>query len=393
VLQKIRITNFKVIDDTDLLAVQPFTVFIGRNGSGKSALIESLDWLSHAIEDGVASATAPYQDISYLVHGWNATSQRGFSITLEYDPLDASVGETVVYSLEVGIEPTAEEHLAIPRIVREDLYARTQDGDTRSILTDGTVRQYLVSGQWLSFTNPDRLVLEEGRGRAGDLLARFLRGAVVLRLNPRAIAGFAPARTKPTPRLLDDEGSELAVLLGRLDPEAIQILVEKLSFIVEGASLVDTHKPSGPADRRYFTLVEERSEGPDRQQVTVPAWVLSEGTRRITAILATLLHDSPPPFLCIEEVENGLDPWTLKYLLEELVGAVERGTQVFLTTHSPYLLNLLPIDCIVLCERRHYGIEFTTGDKLPGVDMIQGHMGPGELYTNRYLHQATEDGV
>jgi predicted ATPase len=82
--------------------------------------------------------------------------------------------------------------------------------------------------------------------------------------------------------------------------------------------------------------------------------MLSEGTRRITAVFALLSHDPPPSLLCIEEVENGLDPWTVEKVLNALQSAVDAGTQVIVTTHSPWLLNMVPLASI-LHVRRHEG--------------------------------------
>ena len=221
----------------------------------------------------------------------------------------------------------------------------------------------------------------------GALLKDFLERSVFLRLSPRAIASFAPARKKFSPRLLDEEGLGLAELLGQLDEETLAILVERLSLIIEGASNLHTHKPESPADRRYFTFVESQSG----KETQIPVWVLSEGTRRVTAILAVLLHDNPPPLLCIEEVENGLDPWTLSYLIDELASATIRGTQIILTTHSPYLLNMVPLENIILCDRQANSAVFSVGSTLQGLDTISERMGLGDLYANRYLHRSSQN--
>lgn len=88
-----------------------------------------------------------------------------------------------------------------------------------------------------------------------------------------------------------------------------------------------------------------------RSKFPIPAWMLSEGTRRITAILALLARDPAPSLLCIEEIENGLDPWTVRAILRHLQSAADRGTQVILTTHSPWVLDDVPIDSILQVRR------------------------------------------
>jgi predicted ATPase len=385
-LKEIRIKNFKIVQDSSQLPLQPLTLLIGRNGSGKSSIIEALDWLSHAVYGGAQSATEPFQRIRDIVKNWEPDTLPHFHIELVFDTEDTSVGN-VFYTLSVGTNDTAGE---IPQINYEELEI---DSGEKFIQTDEGNRRRRVNtaGELLKAADPDRLALTDMDPiihRGGELLKSFLERSIFLRLSPRAIASFAPARKKFSPRLLDEEGLGLAELLGQLDEETLAILVEKLSFIIQGASNLQAHKPESPADRRYFTFVESQSGAKTIQQI--PAWVLSEGTRRVTAILAVLLHDDPPPLLCIEEVENGLDPWTLSYLIDELASATIRGTQIILTTHSPYLLNMVPLENIILCDRQANSAVFSVGSALEGLDAISDRMGLGDLYANRYLHRSSQ---
>jgi predicted ATPase len=398
VLKQIRVQNFKVIEDTGLLPVQPLMAIIGRNGSGKSSLVEALDWLSLAVAEDAEAATEPFQRICDVINGWDEDPTRTFSITLVFDPQDTSLGTELVYRVEIGGDADG----VVPQIVFEELSGEEREPGKQIFLirTEQTTgaRQYRIMPEdfgeflWGTVSAPQQLALVNLRGssnRAGMLLYDFLTCAVFLRLNPRTIASFAPQRVKPSPRLLDEEGARLAHLLSTFDDDLLTSLIEKLANILQRADRLETHRPTGPADRRFFSLTEQR--GPDAPPLHVPAWTLSEGTRRITAILATLLADNPPPLLCIEEVENGLDPWTLKYLLDELAAAVFRGTQVLLTSHSPYLLNMLPLPVIMFCYRQSHSVEFAAGDQLPDLDVIQQRMGPGDLYANRYFHRSFEE--
>lgn len=59
----------------------------------------------------------------------------------------------------------------------------------------------------------------------------------------------------------------------------------------------------------------------------------------------TLLYDpSPHPLLCVEEPENQLYPTLLWELAEEFRLYSLRGGQVFVSTHSPDLLNAARVD-------------------------------------------------
>ena len=91
----------------------------------------------------------------------------------------------------------------------------------------------------------------------------------------------------------------------------------------------------------------------------VPGWLLSTGTLRILALLACLRHPYPPPLLVVEEIENGLDPRTIHLLVEEFRAAIAaKKTQILVTTHSPYLLDLLDLSHIVVVERVEEATRF-----------------------------------
>ena len=123
----------------------------------------------------------------------------------------------------------------------------------------------------------------------------------------------------------------------------------------------------------------------------VPGWLLSTGTLRILAILAVLRHPTPPPLILIEEIENGMDPRTIHLLVSEIQNAVESGrTQVIVTTHSPYLLDLIPLSNIVFVERQDGGDPVFTR---PADDQEKTRwakdFGPGQLYTMSRLSRGT----
>jgi len=52
-IQKVYIENFKAIHKAADLPLQPFTVFIGNNGTGKSSVIEAMKLLQDAVVLGL----------------------------------------------------------------------------------------------------------------------------------------------------------------------------------------------------------------------------------------------------------------------------------------------------------------------------------------------------
>jgi predicted ATPase len=117
----------------------------------------------------------------------------------------------------------------------------------------------------------------------------------------------------------------------------------------------------------------------------IPSWMLSEGTRRITAIFALLVHDPPPSLLCIEEVENGLDPWTVLTVLKALQAAVDAGTQVIVTSHSPWLQDHVDLQDILFVERVKGTTEYRRFADKEEAKRFASEVPPGARYVNLNL--------
>jgi predicted ATPase len=80
----------------------------------------------------------------------------------------------------------------------------------------------------------------------------------------------------------------------------------------------------------------------------------SHGTVRALALLAALHDPKPPALTCIEAFDHGLHPDAIAVLIERAREASER-TQLFLTTHSTSLIDMLKPDELLLCERGEDG--------------------------------------
>lgn len=418
-INEITIESFKAISSPTTIPLRDFNVVIGRNSSGKSSIIESLEWLSDCITLGASMATKQFRRIDDIVY----SGSDSFDISLSFNPNDLSVGSKVVYSISVaksdGLPKILKEYLAYQNgsqisdriktiennreyslslkgeISKEDrnLIRKRAKGDNQAKPLESILYllDTLEAQQFSVSNNPDETVLkiiDPKVDRGGMLLKDFLERSVFLSLNPKSIGDFSDVLADSVgKKLLDKQGWQVARLLSELDEESLSILIEKIAFITGRTTGCEVHQPQGPADRRFFEFIEKIEDSTNK----IPGWVLSEGTRRVTAILALLLHETPPPLICIEEIENGLDPWTIKFLLEELAAASLSGVQIIVTTHSPYLLNHISIDNVIFVNRQQNGVvKVMSGQNTSLLSEVCEHMGVGDIYTSRYLHEASE---
>ncbi|MGE0434078.1 MAG: AAA family ATPase [Planctomycetota bacterium] len=128
---------------------------------------------------------------------------------------------------------------------------------------------------------------------------------------------------------------------------------QKLRELIPGMESIDIRTPE-PQLRR-FDLIADRG-------VHIPGHDLSVGVRALIFYASLAYHPVEPAIITIEEPENGLHPKRLgdvMKLLRRLTQPSERrkGSQVILTTHSPYLLDHVDLDtdAVLVCQRQPDG--------------------------------------
>lgn len=360
ILTEVKLERFKAAFQPGPIALRPFNVVIGRNGSGKSTLLEALQWLDGTIRRDAREASDRYAGVGDLI---NLRSQDPyFKLALKW----TNDGDRPLWRYTVRVE--SDE--GVPRVSEEELALLDARG-RRS-------RQYVATGpegRWVQpdgdATSPGRFPVAESDRlalvRAAEAphstesprgLGPFWQRAVFLRLSPNRLAFGSPATRKSFEPILDEEGQTLPALLNELSAEQRAELIQNVQDVLPRVRGVEVSKAEGGRDTRVHYSLLERMPYRGRaglKEFPIPAWMLSEGTRRITAILALLLREPAPTLLCIEEVENGLDPKTVQAILAHLQSATDAGTQVIITTHSPWLLDSVPIDSILEVRRTRNG--------------------------------------
>ncbi len=137
---------------------------------------------------------------------------------------------------------------------------------------------------------------------------------------PTRVSGFLP------------DGSNVPWVVARLrqhHPERHAAWIKHLRTALP--DLVDISTIERPEDRHCYLSYEYGN------QLTVPSWLVSDGTLRLTALtLPAYLTDLQGNYL-IEEPENGIHPGAVAAVYDSLSSVY--GTQVLLATHSPVVLN------------------------------------------------------
>ncbi len=388
-LSEVRLERFKAaFKPAKPIIFGPFNVIVGRNGAGKSTVLEALQWIDTALRLDVRKACDRYNGVHDLINHRATGSERYFKVSLKWTS-ESEEAWTVEYSLRIG---EAVDHRT-PAIASEELSLRMQSQQRKLITTtDEGVRKQRITRKKepVPFAYPENLLLgtafareaTDFTGRYLGALRKFWSDAVFLRLSPNELAkSSAPNRASYGP-LPEEAGGSLPALLAELNEDQRAGLIHAIQKSLPDFSGVEVSKPIIPKGEVFYSLIEMMpSRGrTGRKDVPIPAWMLSEGTRRITAILSLLQHEPPPTFLCIEEIENGLDPWTVIAVLNELRSASSQGVQVAVTTHSPWLLDHVKVADIIHVQREEGETVYTRFADRKEVKAYQGLVPPGAIY-------------
>jgi predicted ATPase len=218
--------------------------------------------------------------------------------------------------------------------------------------------------------------------RALRALAAFIEGMVVLRLSPTMMRFESPLE-RAEGRLLDEEGTLLPSLLSSFSADQRRSVREGVARVLPGVGDLKVEK----TDRAhgYVVASEQMKWMGGSRRIDLPSWMLSEGTRRITALFALLAARPRPSLLIIEEIENGLDPWTLELVFQALRDAAAEGTQVIVTTHSPFLLDHVRVEEVVHVQRIKGDSTYTAIRDYSDVVQFADAVAPGAMYIAGYF--------
>ncbi|MGB2641710.1 MAG: ATP-binding protein [Candidatus Acidiferrum sp.] len=377
-LMRLRIRNFKAIRESGSVKLSPLTVLIGNNGSGKSSVIEALDTLRTLVVQDVDAAMQMWKGIEH-VRNKTKTRQTRHSRTGS----DKS-SKPIAFSLvgNTGRVPFATTTVLNERGNENELFIEREFGRFGAVRFDRHEDQIKVSG------DPQRK--DRFMTSAASLLSSYLGDYVeswqFLNLSPHLMGNPVPqTRTRRGIRL-DRSGANLSEYLldiRRRDLAAFDGIVGTLKYVLPYASDIQPTSTSEIERAAYLQLSE--------RDFKVPGWLISAGTLRILALLAVLRHPSPPSLIIVEEIENGLDPRSMRLLVDEIQRTVESGrSQVILTTHSPSLLDSIPLKSIVFVERVDDEPTFVRPGDEKEVQKWAKSFSPGQLYTMNRLSRKRE---
>lgn len=374
-LRLVYVDNFKSLVDFRL-NLDSFTCLIGLNGSGKSTVIQAIDFIAQLFKGDVSGWLAQRQwkpgDLNSKLVG-KSNIQFLFMV---------SRGETNLFW--VGS------------------FNRTSMRCTGEKLSIGNKLALTVSGghYWLGEVSHEMKMSDQSKIHfeyEGSILSQlkdevlpeplfslkhFLQGIASLDL-------LAPhllrKKASQSSGALGMGGERLSAFLYELSAAQRQALGEQLKGVYPNMSDVVTR--SLRAGWKELGI----SEHFGGKKVYTEARHMNDGMLRLMAILAEVLTDSQ--FLLFDEIENGINPELVEFLLDTLINAKQ---QILVTTHSPMILNYL--DDEVARKGVQYLYRTPEGFtravpffEIPSMAAKLKVMGPGEAFVDTQLALLAEE--
>lgn len=395
-ITKIQLINWKSFADATLY-IDPLTVLIGANSSGKSNVLDALEFIRRIASGvGVDAALAGGGELPPLRGGRSGAIHRGsdkFNIILQFS-IDKNDYE---YSISVAVEESRALIVAESlRVLDNDVYVFDFSVRNSELKTKG-LGESIAFGYGKMVHDTFFSVLD------ANTFGKHTKNIMRLDNELDRLFSFKPMPERMrVPTALSDSlsynGSNIAgFLANREDKEKIQEqILEFVAKLPEG----DITKVWAEAIGLTATKAElycKEAWGNDKDGTIVDANSMSDGTLRFIAILVAVLTMEPRSLIAIEELDNGLHPSRAELLLRGLkeLGA-ERGVDVLAVTHNPALLNALGPEGIPFVSVVHRDASGNSQitlledvEKLPKL-MASGPL--GDLVTQGKIQKALTDG-
>jgi len=390
-LRSFLVRNFKAIRNSKAIKFTPLTVFIGNNGSGKSSVIEALSTYQMIVRDGLDDAMNYWRGFEYIRNQAVSHNKGKSDVKRPYqeNPLEFIIRwKNYSSEMAITIDPSGDE-LFIQKetlnISSNNFKARFIRGDTGEFSINETEKpdaNLIYQGKCLDSESLISTFVVRERIKQDDIYTNILNWQF-MNLNPYLMGSPKPRKRTSKYINLASDGSNIAeymLSIYKLDQDVFEGIVETIKSILPYTRDLQASVTSELERNVYLQLTEGNFK--------LPSWLLSTGTLRILALLAVLRHPQPAPLIVIEEIENGLDPSSIHLIVDEIRRLVETGiTQIIITTHSPYLLDLLHLSQIILVERDQGQPIFSRPGDQESLQEWSKKFGPGKLYTMDRLSQ------
>jgi predicted ATPase len=394
-LKKLILENWKSFRYAEL-PIDPLTVLIGTNASGKSNAIEAFILLNkiargEAIKGILADTLKGYSirgendwaairgqeefSLKVLVQGIDEQTEYFYSIKIRTKPKVQIISESLIQNQESEISEETSKEIQLFQASSDssrngkswNVSIHSKEIDALDFVGSHSILTFLSEFFFHVWSSSDS---EQNQTSDGiDSVTKALQGILVLDPVPKKMRDYSRISNELLP-----DASNIAGILAELPDSKKEYVESEISKYV-------TYLPEKDIQRVWAERVgrlgsdamlycEETWISGEPPQ-TIDAKAMSDGTLRFIAIVTALLTRPEGSQLVIEEVDAGLHPSRAELLLRMLREIGEkRSIDILVTTHNPALLNALEPEMLPFIIVAHRDPK-TGESKLTPLDNLQ----------------------
>ncbi len=321
-IRQVQIRNYKSIGQA-VVDLEPFTVLVGANGSGKSNFVDALAFVQESLDSSPHHALAN-RGGARVISQWASGSSARFGFRVLIELAESAFAD---YTLEIARGASNGFQVARERC---RILSGNEDA-TGFEVAEGRFLQEIPGIR--PQISPDRLALfaaaavEEFRP-----VYDFLTSMRFYAIDPETIGSMQSLETE---EFLERTGSNAAAILKLLQetrPEQQERIGRILSYVTEGVRKVYTRVIGQKAAIEFHHDIGHEHPG------EFSGWEMSDGTLRMLGLLLAVYQPRQASLIAIEEPEATVHPAAAELLVQILLDAAQ-DRQVLVTTHSPDILD------------------------------------------------------
>lgn len=373
-LSSLFIRNFKSLGDLPVgfeIEFQKFTCLIGLNGSGKSTILHSLDFISELMNGDITN---------WLKNRtWNKNELN--SKLLNEEEILASLIffhnnnlYTWGFVFDTNLKKCIREEVLLIKDLKNIHHTKTifEVKDSKFNIEEKNFSGNIIQEYEGSFISS---IKEEFLPKPIAELKKYLQNIYSLDLlSPRELKKPSKIGSK-----LGLSGENLSSYLSTLTKEQKDIVLSQLKNCYPNLDDFNIIKSEDGWNKLELTEIF------NGKKIINESKYLNDGILRLIAILAQL--QTSKSFLLFDEIENGINPELIEFLVDILI---KSDHQVIITTHSPMVLNYIEDE--IAQESVHYIYRTEEGFtksipffEIPSMKEKLEFMGAGEVYVDTNL--------
>lgn len=372
-IEGFRVRNYRVLRDVTLgrLSTQqqgepltPFTVVIGKNGAGKSTLFDAFGFVADCLSTDVEAACDAKQR-----GGFERMRSLGIDEPIQFEIYyrEGKGERPITYELAINLDETGRP------FVESEVLKQRRKGQKHGRPYPFLRLHHGKGKVWAGEEAVEAASSEEDRVQEDveltDLRQLGIATLGTLKTHPRIkrfrdflkgwyLSYFHPDAARSIPsagaqRHLNSHGDNIGNVVQYMEREykdRFKVILERIATKIPNIHGIQT---TVTQDKRVLLQFNDGAFADPFY-----AGQMSDGTLKIFAYLLLMEDPDPPPFICIEEPENGLYHRLLDSLASELrshATGKKNAPQIFVTTHQPYFVDALAPNEVWILEKGHDG--------------------------------------